>query len=161
MFFSSTEKPVNVQFSSVTQSCSIFAIPWTAASQTSLSIANTLCFLTLMSIESVMPSNHLILCCPLLPAFNLSQHQGFLQWVSSPTRWPKYWSFNFSVRPSNEYAGLITFRIEWLDLLAVQGTLQESSPTPPFKNINSSAFSFLYTPNLTSIHDYWKNCSFD
>ena len=95
------------------------------------------------------------------PAFSLSQHQGFLQWVSSPTRWPKYWSFNFSVRPSNEYAGLITFRIEWLDLLAVQGTLQESSPTPPFKSINSSAFSFLYTPNLTSIHDYWKNWSFD
>ena len=72
-------------------------------------------------------------------------------------RWPKYWSF--SISPSNEYSGLISFRIEWFDLLAVQGT-QESSPTPQFKSINSSALSLLYSPNLTSICDHWKNHSF-
>ena len=73
-------------------------------------------------------------------------------------RWPKYW--NFSVSPSNEYSGLISF-INWFDLLAVQGTLQESTPTPLFKSINSSALSQLYDPNLTSMHDYWKKHSFD
>ena len=72
-------------------------------------------------------------------------------------RWPKYWSFSFSISPSNEYSGLISFRIDWLDLLAVQRTLKEFSPTPQFKSINSSALSFLYSPTLTSIHDYWKN----
>ena len=72
-------------------------------------------------------------------------------------RWPKYWSFSFSISPSNEYSRLISFRMDWLDLLAVQGT----SPTPQFKNINSSALSFLYSPNLRSIHDYWKNHNFE
>ena len=76
-------------------------------------------------------------------------------------RWPKYWSFSFSISPFNEYSGLISFRIDWFDLLAVQGTLKESSPTPQFKSINSSAFSLLYGPTLTSIHDYWKSHSFD
>ena len=76
-------------------------------------------------------------------------------------RWPKYWSFSFSISPSNEYSRLISFRMDWLDLLVVQGTLQESSPTPQFKSINSSALSFLYSPTLTSIHDYWKNHSLD
>ena len=75
-------------------------------------------------------------------------------------RWPKYWSFSFDISPSNEHLGLISFRMDWLDLLAVQGTL-ESSPTPHFKSISSSALSFLYGPTLTSIHDYWKNHSFD
>ena len=75
-------------------------------------------------------------------------------------RWPKYWSFHFSISPSNEHSGLISFRTDWLDLLAVQGT-QESSPTPQFKSINSSELSFLYGPTLTSIHDYWKNHGFD
>ena len=75
-------------------------------------------------------------------------------------RWPKCWSFNFSISPSNDYSGLISFKIDWFDLLAVQGTLK-SSPTPQFKSINSSAFSFPYGPTLTSIHDYWKNHSFD
>ena len=74
-------------------------------------------------------------------------------------RWPKYWSFSFSISPSNEHPGLISFRMDWLDLLAVQGTL-ESSPTPQFKSINSSVLN-LYGPTLTSIHDYWKNHSFD
>ena len=74
-------------------------------------------------------------------------------------RWPKYWSF--SISPSSEYSGLISFRMDWLDLLAVQGTLQESSPTPQFKSINSLALRFLYSPTPTSLHDYWKNQSFD
>ena len=76
-------------------------------------------------------------------------------------RWPKYWSFSFSISPSNEYSGLISFRMDWLDLLEVQGTLQESSPTPQFKSFNFSALSFLYSSTLTSLHDYWKNHSFD
>ena len=74
--------------------------------------------------------------------------------------WPKYWSFSFSTSPSNDYSGLISFRIDRLDLLAVQGTLK-SSPPPQFKSINSSTLSFLYGPTLTSIHDYWKNHRFD
>ena len=76
-------------------------------------------------------------------------------------RRPKYWSFSFSISSSNEHSGLISFRMDWLDLLAVQGTLKEPSPTPQFKSINSLALSFLYSPTLTSIHDYWKNHSFD
>ena len=75
-------------------------------------------------------------------------------------RWPKYWSFSFKISPSNEYSGLISFRIDWFDLLAVQGT-QEFSPTPQLKSINSSELSFLYGSTLTSIHDYWKNHSLD
>ena len=76
-------------------------------------------------------------------------------------RWPKYWSFSFSISPSNEHVGVISFRIEWFDLLAVQGTLKEFPPIPQFKSINSLALSFLYSPTLTFIHDYWKNHSFD
>ena len=75
-------------------------------------------------------------------------------------RWPKYGNFSFSICPSNEYSGLISFRMDWLDLFAIQGTLK-SPPTPQFKSINSSVLSFLYSPTLTSIHDYWKNHSFD
>ena len=75
-------------------------------------------------------------------------------------KWPKYWSFSFSIGPSNEYSGLISFRMDWLDLLAVQRT-QESSPTPWFKSINSLVLSFLYSPTPTSIHNYWKNQSLD
>ena len=83
----------------------------------------------------------------------------FNEWALS-IRWSKYWSFSFSLSPSNEYAGLISFRIDWLDLLAAQGTLK-SPPAPQFKGINSSALSFPYGPTLTPIHDYWKNHSFD
>ena len=75
-------------------------------------------------------------------------------------RWPKYWSFSFSISPSNEYSGLISFTMDWLELLAVQGTLK-SSPTPQFKSINSSALRLLYSPTLTSIHYHWKNHSLD
>ena len=99
--------------------------PWTAACQASLSIANSCSLLRLMSIESVMPSNHLILCRPLLllpsifPSIRVFSNESVLH-----IRWPKYWSSSFSISPSNEYSGLISFRMDWLDLLAVQGTLR-------------------------------------
>ena len=100
------------------------------------------------------------LSSPSPAAFNLSQHQGVFKWVSSLHQVPKDRSFSFSICPSNEYSGLISFRMDWLDLLAVQGT-QESSPTPQFKSINSLVLSFLYSSTLTSIHDHWKNHSLD
>ena len=97
----------------------LFATPWSAAHQASLSFTISLSLLTLMSIELVMPSNHLILCCsPPPPAFYFFWH------LSLCIRWPKYWSFSFSISPSNEYSGLISFRIDWFALLAVQGTLK-------------------------------------
>ena len=138
----------------------LFVTPWTAARQASLSITNSQSMLKIMSIKSGIPANHLILCCPLLflssifPSIRVFSSEAVL------IRWPKYWSFSISISPSNEYSGLISFRIDWLDLLAVQGTLK-SSPTPQFKSVNSSALSFLYSPTLTFIHDYWKNHSFD
>ena len=114
-----------------------------------------------MSIELVMPSNHLILCRPLLllpsifPSIKIFSYESVLH-----VRWPKYWSFSFSISPSNEYSGLISFRIDWSDLLAVQGT-KESSLTPQFKSINSLTLSFLYSPTLISMRDYWKHYRFD
>ena len=113
----------------------------------------------LMSIESVMLSNHLILCHPLLlPPSILSSIRVFPNESALRISWPRYWSFSFNISPSNEYSGLISFRMNWLDLLAVQGTLK-SSPTPQFKSINSLVLSFLYSPTFTSIHDHWKNSS--
>ena len=114
-----------------------------------------------MCIELVMPPNHFILCSPLLlpsifPSIRVFSNEAVLH-----IRWPKYWSFSFNISPSNEYSGLISFMMDWLDLLAVQGTLKESSPTPQFKSINSSVLSFLYNPTLTFIHDYWRNHSLD
>ena len=93
--------------------------PWTAACQASLSIANSRSLLKLMSIESVMPSNHLIVCHPLLLPPSIFSNESVFR-----IRWPKYWRFSFSIIPSNEYSGLISFRMDWLDLLAVQGTLK-------------------------------------
>ena len=117
----------SVQFSSV-QSLSrvwLFATPWTAAHQASLSIINSWSLLKLMSIKSVMPSNHLILCRPLLlPPSVFSSIRVFSCESVVCIRWPKYWSFSFSISPSSEYSGLISFRMYWLDLLAVQGTLK-------------------------------------
>ena len=152
---------VFVQFSSVQSlSCvQLFATPWTAAHQASLSITNSQNLLKVMSIESVRASNHLI-CCPLLllpsifPSIRVFSNESALH-----LRWPKYWSSSFNISPSNEYSGLISFRMDWLDLLAVRA--QESSPTSQFKRINSLALSFLYSPTLTSTHDYRKNHSFD
>ena len=139
----------------------LFETPWTAARQSSLSITNSQSLPKLMSIESVMLSNHLTLYCPLLPLSVFPRIRVFTSESVLHIRWPKYWSFSFSISPSNEYSGLISCRMDWLDLLAVQGTLQGSSPAPQFKNINSLALSLLYSPTLTSIHNYWKNYSFD
>ena len=118
--------------------------------------------LKLMSIESVIPSNHLILCHPLLlpPSF-FPSIKVFSNESVHHVRWPKYWNFIFSISPSNEYSGLICFRMNGLDLLAVQGTLKSFLQHQQFKSMNSSALSFLYSPTLTSTHDYWKNHSFD
>ena len=103
----------------------LFSTPWTAARQTSLSITNSRSLLKLMSIESVMPSKHLILCLPLLllPSI-LTSIRVFSNESVFQIRWPKYWSFIFSISPSNEYSGLMSFRMDWLDLLAVQGILK-------------------------------------
>ena len=136
-------------------------MPWTAAQQASLSITNSWSLLKLMSIESVMPSNHLILCCPLLlqpsifPSIRVFSNDSVLC-----IRWPKYWSFisSTSVLPMNIQD---RFPLGWTGWISLQSKGQESSPPPQFKSINSSALSFLFGPTLTSIHDYWKNHSFD
>ena len=151
-----------VQFSSVAQSCQTFCDPMNCSTQSSLSIINSWSLLKLMSIESVMPSSHLILCCPLLllppipPSIRVFSNESTLH-----MRWPKYWSFRFSISPSNEYPGLISFRMDWVDLLAVQGTLKSLLQHHSSKSINSSVLSFLYSPALTSLHDHWKNHSLD
>ena len=124
---------------------------WTATCQASLSITNSLSLLKFMSIESVIPSNHLVLCQPLLlppsifPTIRVVSNESVLR-----IRWPKYWGFSFSISPSNECSGLISFRMDWLDLLAVQGTLKSLLQlVPQIKSINSSALNFLYNPILT------------
>ena len=142
----------------------LFATLWTAASQASLSITNSQSLLKLMSIESVMLSNHLVLCCPLLLLPSIFPIVRVLSSESGLCiSWPEYWSFSLSIRPSSEYSVLISFRIDWFDLLAVLGLKdsQESPPTPQFKSINSSVLSFLYSPALICVHNYWKNHSFD
>ena len=154
----------SVQFSSI-QSLSrvqLFATPWTAVRQASLSITNSWSLLKLMSVELVMPSNHLILRHPLLllasifPSIRVFSNESALH-----IRWPKYWSFSFSISLFNEYSGLTSFSMDWLDLLAVQGTLHSILQHHSSKSINSSALSFLHNPTLTSIHDHWKNHSLD
>ena len=117
--------------------------------QASLSITNSRSLPKLMSIESVMPSNYLILCHPLLlPPSIFPSIRVFSDESALHIRWPKYWSFSFSIGPSNEYSGLISFRMDWLYLLAVQGTPKESSPRSQFKSINSLALSLLNSPTL-------------
>ena len=119
-------------------------------------------FTQTQSIESVMPSSHLILCCPLLllppipPSITVFSNESTLL-----MRWPKYWSFNFSIIPSKEHPGLISFRMDWLDLLAVQGALRSLLQHHRFRSINSLVLSFLHSPTLTSIRDHWKNHSLD
>ena len=136
--------------------------PRTAAHQASSSFTITQSLLKLMSFESVMPSNPLVLCLPLLflpsvfPSIRVFSNE-----LAFCIRWPKYWSFNFSISPFNEYSGLISFRIDLFWSPCSPSDSQESSPTPQFKSINSSALSLLHGPTLTSIHDHWKNHSFD
>ena len=134
--------------------------PWTAALQGSLSFVNSQSLLKLMSIEVVMmPSNHFILCCPLLflpsifPRIRISSNESVVH-----IRWPKYW--DFSISSSNEHPGLISFRMDWLDLLVVQGSLKSLLQHHRSK---ASIFqcSAFFMVQLTSIHDYWKNHSFD
>ena len=154
----------HLQFSSVQLLSRVwlFATPWIAARQASLSITNSRSSHRLTSIESVIPSSHLILCRPLLllppipPSIRVLSNDSTLH-----MRWPKYWSFSFSIIPSKEIPGLISFRMAWLDLLAAQGTLKSLLPTPQFKSINSLALSLLHSPTLTSIHDHRKNHSLD
>ena len=149
------------QIRSVSQSCPTLCDPMNR-SMPGLPVHHQLPeFTRLTSIKSVMPSSHLILCRRLLllppipPSIRVfSSESTFRMW------WPKYWSFSFSIIPSKEIPGLISFRMDWLDLLPVQRT-QESSPTLQFKSINSSALSLLHSPTLTSIHDCRKNHSLD
>ena len=133
----------------------LFATPWTAARQASLACSDSRNLPKLVSIESVMPSDYLILCCPLLllpsifPSIRVFSYESALH-----IRWPKYWSFSFNISPSNEHPGLISFRIDWLDLLAVQGTLKSLLQHHSSKASILSALSFLHSPTLISIHDY-------
>ena len=148
------------QFSSVTHSCLTLCDPMGCSMPGFPVYHHSRNLLKLLSIKSVMPSNHPILCCPLLllpsifPIIRVFSNES-----AHCIRWPKYWSFSFIISPSNEYSGLISFRMDWLDLLAVQDS-QESSPTPQFKSISSSMLSFLCGSILTSIHDYWKSNTF-
>ena len=144
-------------------SCSVVSdsvTSWSAAHEAFMSITNSQSLFKLMSIESVMPSNHLITCRLLLllsifPSIRVFSNESVLH-----NKWPKYWSFSFSISPSSEYSGLISIRIAQFDLLAVQGTLksllQHHSSKPSIL-----WYQFLYGPTLISIHNYWKNHSFD
>ena len=153
-----------LQFSSVQllSRVQLFVTPWTAACQASPSITNCWSLLRLMCIESVMPSHHLILCHHLLPPSIFPSIRVFSNESVLHIRWPKYWSFSFNISPFNEYSGLISFRMDWLDLLAVQGTLKSLLQHHSSKALIlwHSAF-FECGPTLTSNHDYWKNNSFD
>ena len=158
LFLSSIQGSISsVQFSSVTQSCPTLCDSTNHSTLASLSITSSQNSLKLMSIESVMPSNHFILYRPLLflPSIFLSI-RVFSNESALRIRWTKYWSFSFKISPSKEHPGLISFRMDWLDLLAVPRNSQESSPTPQFKSINSSVLSLLHSPALTSIHDHWE-----
>ena len=133
----------------------LFVTPWTAAHQVSLSFTIPRSLLKLMSIESVMPSNHLILCHPLLllpsvfPSIRVFSNESVLH-----IRWPKYWSFSFSISPSSEYSGLIYFRMDWFDLLLSKGLSRVSSPAPQFKSTNSLMPAFFIHISLSHIHTW-------
>ena len=130
--------------------------------QASLSITNSRSSLKLMCIKSVMPSSHLILCRPLLLLPPIPHSiRVFSNKSTLRMRWPKCWSFSFSIIPSKEHPELISFGMDWLDLLAVQGTLKSLLQHHSSKSINSSALSFLHSPTLTSIYDHWENHSLD
>ena len=134
---------------------------WTLACQASLSITNSQSFLKLMSIESVMPSSHLILCCPLLLLPSIFPSiRVFSNELALHIRWPEYWSFSFSISPSNEYPGLISFKMDWLDPPVVQGTLKRLLQQHNSKAsiLHCSAF---FMVQLSHAYMYWKNHSFD
>ena len=131
----------------------LFVTPWTAAHYASLFTTNSQSLLKLMSIQLVMPSNHLILCHPLLllPSIRVFSSESALG-----ISWPKYWSFSFNISPSNEYSGLISFRIDWLDLLTVQGTLKSLLQHHSSK-VSILWCSAFFMVQLISVHDYWEN----
>ena len=149
---------MDIQFSSVAQSCQTLCDPMDY-SMPGLPVHHQLPEFTQTHVhrvsDAIQPSHPL--SSPSPRALNLSQHEDLFNESALCIRWPKYWSFSFNISASNEHSGLISFRMDWLDLLAVQ----ESSPTPQFKSIISSALSFLYGPTLTSTHDNWKNHSLD
>ena len=135
----------------------LFIIPWTAAHQSSQSITDSSSLLKLMFIKSVKQSNHLILCNPLLllpsifPSIRVFPSESAVH-----ISWPKYWSFSFRISHSNEYPGLISFRMDWLDLLVVEGTLKSLLQHHSSKASILQCSAFFMVPNLTSIYDYWE-----
>jgi len=145
----------SVQLSSVAQSCPTLCDPMNHSTP-GLPVHHQLLEFTQTHVhrvsDAIQPSH------PLSSPFFLPPIRVFSNESTLLMRWPKYWSFSFSISPSSEYPGLISFRMDWLDFLAVS---QESSPTPQFKSISSLALSFLHSPTLTSIHDHWKNHSLD
>ena len=139
----------------------LFATPCAAALQAPLTFTISQSLLRLMSIKLVMSSNHLILCCPLLLLPSIFPSiRVFSNELALCIRWPKYWIFNFSISPFNEFSGLLSYRIDWFDLLAVSWDSQESSLAPQFESINSSSVRLLYGPTHICAC-YWKNHSFD
>ena len=155
LLFNMLSRLVSVQLSSVAQSCPTLCDPMNC-SMPGLPVHHQLPESTETHVHRVgdvtQPSHPLLSPSP--PALNLSQHQGLFEWVNSFIRWPKYWNFSFSIRPSSEYSGLIYFRMDWLNFLAVQRTLK------CLLQHHSSKASILQQ-TLTSVHDYWKNHSFD
>ena len=149
------------QFSSVAQSCPTLCNPMDC-SMPGLPVHHQLPELAQTHVhrvsDAIQPSYPL--SSPSPPAFNLFQHQGLFKWVSSSHQVAKVWGFSFSISPSNEYSGLISFRMDWLDVCYPRDS-EESSLAPQFKSINSSALSFLHSPTLIFIHDYWKNHSLE
>ena len=140
----------------------LFVTPWIAARQASLSITNFRSSPKLMSIELVMPSSHLILCHPLLLLSPIPPRiRVFSNASTLCIRWPKYWGFSFNIRPSNEHPGLISFRIDWLDLLAVQGALKSLLQHHSSEASILLRSAFLIVPTRISIHDHWKNHSLE
>ena len=132
----------------------LFETPWATAHQAPLSF--TISWSLLRFSELVMLSNHLILCLPLLLSSIFYSIRVFSNELALHVRWPKYWSFSFSISSSNGYSRLISFRIDWFDLVCSPRDSRESSPAPQFKSINSSELNFLYGPTLTFLHDYWN-----
>ena len=157
-----THRFSSVQFSSVAQSCPILCNPMDCSTLGFPVLHISWSLLKLMSIETVMPSNYLVICCPLFllpsvfPSIRVFSNKSFLL-----IRWPKCWSFSFSISPSNEHPGLISCRMDWLDLLAAQGTLKCLLQHHSSKASILLRSAFICSLPLTSIHDHWKNQSFD
>ena len=145
---------IDIDCCSVAQSCTTLGDPMVCSKPGFLVLHHLQRLLKFMSGESVMPSNHLLLPS-IFPSMRVFSNESALC-----IRWPKYWSFSFNISPSNEYSGLISFRLNWFDLLEVQGLSRVFSNTTVQKH-SFLVLSFLYGPTLTSVHDYWKNHSFD